>query len=400
MSDDHAMRLAALEQLDEDLFDFPDVEGMADLLAASRADAAASGNVASSPAPSASSARPAAAAEREPKAPLPAPKPSGPKTARQPKAAPRNAEDLDEDLFGFGELLELGAASDLGASDLDPDASLFDPSPRSDEAQTQKVLPKEPATAAPASAATPSAVASAPLEVAQDKPREPKRKKGEALPRPGAREQSTDDTTASPTPSPTPAPAPSGAADAPEAAAKKTKRTPDHAAVATASPFLTFPASIDLPPARSKLLWVLVGCFLLANGGVFLMTQQQNQNVNATLVAVTSTLAEAVARGSNATPREAPQSREPVVSDVDARRAEAPMLDPADFSNSNELGLHNARRLIEQGAYAEARRNLFFILANQDRSTPLTPALREDIDYLIALTYYDQGRSIAVEEAQ
>src|SRR5687768_13973978 len=120
MSEDPAARLAALEQLDEDLFDFPDVEGMQDLLAASRA--AASGAPAKpSSATVASNARAAQPAEArgsaagEPKAPLPAPKASAPATAERPHSPPRNAGDLDEDLFGFGELLELGAAPDVEA---------------------------------------------------------------------------------------------------------------------------------------------------------------------------------------------------------------------------------------------------------------------------------------------
>jgi hypothetical protein len=383
MSDDHAARLAALEQLDEDLFDFPDVEGMADLIAASRPDAAGGAPARQSTAPASGRTRGAVAAVDEPKAPLPAPKANAPQAASRRKTPPRNADDLDEDLFGFGELHELRTARDNGPSELGSGDSLHEPSPSADrprESRSPTAARKDPA--APAPSAAPQAAA----EPAHDKA---KRKKGEAEPRPVAREKAKADTAPSPTAS--------SATRVGEPSAPP-KRESAHASGVGSSPFLSFPTSIDLPPARSKLLWVLVGCFLLANCGIFLMTQQQSQSVNQTLVAVTSTLAEAVARSSNAAPREAPPYREPGASDVDPARAALPMLDPADFSNSNELGLHNARRLIEQGAYAEARRNLFFILANQDRSTPLTPSLREDIDYLIALTYYDQGRSIAVEE--
>lgn len=387
MSDDHAARLAALEQLDEDLFDFPDVEGVADLIAASRAVAAGAAPSPQSAATAPGRAGGAVAAASEPKAPLPASRSNAPKAANRRNAAPQNADDLDEDLFGFGEMHELRAERDDGASQPGPGSSLLDVNPRverTEKEQATKGARKEPAVETPAPAAPPQAAAQPVL----DKARAPKRKKSEAEPRPVAQAGATTDSSSSASPAPT---ATQRVADAPS------KRV--HAASGNGSPFLSLP-SFDLPPARSKLLWVLVACFLLANGGVFMMTQQQNQNVNQTLVAVTSTLAEAVARGSSAAPRETPAYREPGPSDVAPVGAPAPMLDPADFSNTNELGLHNARRLIEQGAYAEARRNLFFILANQDRSTPLTPTLREDIDYLIALTYYDQGRSIAVEEAR
>ena len=73
------------------------------------------------------------------------------------------------------------------------------------------------------------------------------------------------------------------------------------------------------------------------------------------------------------------------------------MLDASDYTNTHEFGVEAARKLIQLGEYAEARRTLFMVLANQDRGTPMAPSLREDIDYLIALTYYDQGRSIAPE---
>jgi hypothetical protein len=49
MSDDFEARLAELQELDEDLFDFPDINGMSDLLAAAR-EASANGAPAPTPA--------------------------------------------------------------------------------------------------------------------------------------------------------------------------------------------------------------------------------------------------------------------------------------------------------------------------------------------------------------
>jgi len=388
MSDDPAARLAALEQLDEDLFDFPDVEGMAELLATSRA-AAASGRAltpsatsASNPARGAAPAAATRAVASEPAAPLPGTRTSAPKSAGAASAPPRNASDLDEDLFGFGELFELG-----GAPAVEAEAPRLDPRPpvaAKDDTRPAGAAPRSTNGAAAAPAAAAPVASESPVTV---KPKERKPKETGAPAAAAAREKQTA--------------SPASSDVTPNAHATSAHRGElGHASAHAGAPFLSFPTSIDLPPARSKLLWVLVGCFLLANGGVFLLTQQQNQSVNQTLVAVTSTLAEAVARGTNAAPRERAPYDAPVDSAPGAAAALEPRLDSADFSNTNELGLHNARRLIEQGAYAEARRNLYFILANQDRSTPLTPALREDIDYLIALTYYDQGRSIAVEDAR
>ncbi len=59
----------------------------------------------------------------------------------------------------------------------------------------------------------------------------------------------------------------------------------------------------------------------------------------------------------------------------------------------------NAKALLSEGRFEDARRLLNHVLANQAR-VPMAPSLREEIDYLIPLTYYEQGRSIALEEDQ
>lgn len=393
MSDDPKARLAALEQLDEDLFDFPDVHGVADLIAASRAEAASSDPVraplpkapqAVTPPPTPASPPQSSAA---PKAPLPAPKP----------ATPKNEGDLDEDLFGFGELLDLGANSPApsgvdpdGEDDLDVVAtetrgSAAAPA-RAPEPTTAKAAPSPAPQPAPAAAAAPApAPAQAAAPPAPEKERKAKEKKKDAKPTVVVREKKKDD-------------APK--ALEPTGAAPVAASAPQPALVGAGAPMLQFPASLDLPPAKSKLLWVLVACFLLANGGVFLITKQQNENVNRALVAVTTTLADAVAKGAQAAPP-APrlEVQTPVDQPVDETpRPAPPILDPSDYTNTHEFGVEAARKLIELGDYADARRTLYMVLANQDRGTPMAPELSEDIHYLIALTYYDQGRSIAPEE--
>ncbi len=399
MADDVRTRLAELEGLDEDLFDFPDVQGMSDLIAAARESAAAGP---SAPLPAAAPAAPAPKARtaEQPQSAPSAPKPAEPRAPLP--SAPIASSDLDEDLFGFGELMDLGASATFGTEDplLDPDP-LADLAPEPwalepEPAAPKKTEPKKVAEVAPAPPVAPAAKVAdvepaKPAERAPAPPaetptaddaagareRKPKNKKAAAKPTVVMREKK--------------APEAKPAEAAPEA---KPKSAVGQGALLTA-----FPDAIDLPPARSKMLWVLVGCFLLVNGMIFLITQQQSQSVNKTLAAVTSTLADAIARGAQPQVPANASQRDPSVA-YEPERTNPTSLDPATYSNTHEVALEIARRLIQSGEYTRARRNLFTVLANQDRGTPLTKTLREEIDYLIALTYYDQGLSIAQEESR
>ena len=59
--------------------------------------------------------------------------------------------------------------------------------------------------------------------------------------------------------------------------------------------------------------------------------------------------------------------------------------------------LQRANGEVEEGRFEEARRLLYWVLANQQRA-PLTPSMRAEIDYLIPLTYYQQGRATGLEQ--
>jgi len=391
MADASNERLAELERLDEDLFDFPDVLGMAELLAASRAQAVGQGvDPARAVTASTASKTPvgATAPKGEPRAPLPS---AG-------AALPRNADDLDEDLFGFGELMELGSSAGLGDDDLLGDAnSLAElaadtwavPTPPTAKGEPASKGVPAPSDSTPASAQAKSPASGATkVEGEAHEPAQAKVKQQEQSKAGKKPEVNLNETVREPA-APEPAPSRAIAANTPPALG------------AGANPFLNFPNGIDLPPARSKLLWVLVGCFLVVNASIFLLTQQQSQSVNQTLMTVTSTLAEAFARGAQS-PTAAP-APVTIVQSAPVERAREPgltVLDSSDYANTQEFALAHARRLIEKGHYEDARKSLFRILASQDRGEPMTVALREDIDYLIALTLFDQGKTLANEVVQ
>ena len=75
------------------------------------------------------------------------------------------------------------------------------------------------------------------------------------------------------------------------------------------------------------------------------------------------------------------------------------IVEPLEYDNTHQLGVARAKALLEQGKPEEARMLLNFILANRDR-VPMRNSLREEIDYLIPFTYFEQGNLIAPEEAR
>ncbi|MEL6713785.1 MAG: hypothetical protein AAFP86_08430, partial [Planctomycetota bacterium] len=72
-------------------------------------------------------------------------------------------------------------------------------------------------------------------------------------------------------------------------------------------------------------------------------------------------------------------------------------IDPTDYEGTHEFAVGYAKKLLADGRFEDARRLLNHVLANQAR-VPLAPSLRQEIDYLIPLTYFEQGRATAVEE--
>ena len=181
-------------------------------------------------------------------------------------------------------------------------------------------------------------------------------------------------------------------------------------------PRILLPEDVPYSPAgdHGKLMWALIACFLMVNTGIFMLAHQASTNVNTSISEATGLLAQALAqRGEAPTYGSAPPILAPDVTHTVETNdpAEAgdkpeplpvpvePWIDPRNYEGTHEFAVGRAKALLAEGRFEDARRLLNHVLANQDR-VPLAPSLREEIDYLIPLTYYEQGRSIAPEVSQ
>lgn len=201
-------------------------------------------------------------------------------------------------------------------------------------------------------------------------------------------------------------------------------------------PRITLPE--DMPGAssweRNRSLLALVGCFLLINTGIFFLAQQASDRFNQTISEATGLMAQVLLdQQSQDAQAAAPANAEPSVEHViepnttqpdpalpnttepnsgnpaqqgpkrlDPRAlaaVEEPVVDPLEYDNTHQLGVARAKALLDQGKPEEARMLLNFVLANRDR-VPMPNSLREEIDYLIPFTYFEQGSLIAPEEAR
>lgn len=169
----------------------------------------------------------------------------------------------------------------------------------------------------------------------------------------------------------------------------------------------------DMPNAsswdRNRSLVALVGCFLLVNTGIFFLAQQASDRFNQTIADATGLMAQVLldqqaneaqaAAPANADPsvQHLVEASEPEVADTDV--SDDPLIDPREYDNTHQLAVGRAKALLERGKPEEARMLLNFVLANRDR-VPLSNSLREEIDYLIPFTYFEQGNAVAPEEAR
>ena len=168
-----------------------------------------------------------------------------------------------------------------------------------------------------------------------------------------------------------------------------------------------------------RMLWVLIACFLVLCTGMFYITYQSSKAFQATLLANTDRLAAALDRNQAAAvaqpaplPTSAsvpvepslsysidqPNSAQPA-SELPKRSSADRWIDPRDYANTHEFAVGNAKAMLANGQFEEARRLLNHVLANQAR-IPLSPVLREEIDYLIPLTYFEQGNATAPIEGE
>ena len=165
------------------------------------------------------------------------------------------------------------------------------------------------------------------------------------------------------------------------------------------------------------MLWVLIACFLVLCAGMFYVTYQSSQAFQATLLSNTDRLADALDRSQAQAPAQAPAVAPAVTSasvpvdpsltysidlpgslprgaDLPKRSQSDRWIDPRNYANTHEFAVGNAKAMLSNGQFEEARRLLNHVLANQAR-IPLSPVLREEIDYLIPLTYFEHGNATA-----
>ena len=168
----------------------------------------------------------------------------------------------------------------------------------------------------------------------------------------------------------------------------------------------------DIPYSQSsekqRLLWVLVACFLAINTGIFYVAQQASSAFQSSLQVTTDKLADAISQGKSAPVQEFPATSSSIGVDPALSHSVQPQaptalperpqvdrfIDPRDYVDAHQFAVSNAKALLAEGKFEDARRGLNYVLANQAR-IPLSPLLREEIDYLIPLTYFEHGNATA-----
>ncbi|QDV05003.1 hypothetical protein Poly30_04980 [Planctomycetes bacterium Poly30] len=327
---------------------------------------------------------------------------------------PDGIDDLDEDLFGFDELFSLDddpyrngtlSAEGLPANDL-----FLDPTPAPAPA-----APAAPQAAAPAPQTAP--VQPAPQSQAQQPPAAPLPQAPQAQPAPQPQFQAGPAETVAAPAADLPASFPPLMSNAGSAPAGSNHALRDR------GPRILLPEDIPYSQSSEKqrLLWVLVACFLLVNTGIFFVAYQASAAFQSSLQVTTDKLADAIAQDKSApavaAPSEFPATSAsvgvdpsltytmntptslPAGSDLPERSQRDRWIDPRDYANTHEFAVGNAKALLADGRFEEARRLLNHVLANQAR-IPLSPVLREEIDYLIPLTYFEHGKATAPQREE
>lgn len=396
-----------------DLFNFPEVEGLEEFglvppVPASMRAAQADAKPMAAPAAQTSgpSSSPSEASEADSVATPAA------KTSARPNPPTPEGIDLDEDLFHFDELFSLDddpyRNGTLNSDGLPANDLFLNPTPAA------------PAVAEPA----PAAAAPTPAPQAEAQPLAQAQPQAQVPPQPGAAPQSQPqaaqpsqpqtDAYSAPLPSAFPTHRLDGGAMAGPAAAAAGNG--NGYALRDRGPRILLPEDIPYSQASEKqrLLWILVACFLLVNTGIFYVATQASAAFQSSLQVTTDKLADAIAQDKAAPAPPSPfpatsasvgidpavthtVSTQPILpagSDLPERSQRDRWIDPRDYANTHEFAVGNAKALLAEGRFEDARRLLNHVLANQAR-IPLSPVLREEIDYLIPLTYFEQGNATA-----
>ena len=297
--------------------------------------------------------------------------------------------DLDEDLFEFDEVFSL-EDDPFHNGTLDPSGQPARPVPAP---EADALLPEETATerVAPVAAAPEPAPAQA-EPIAEPARHEPMVEAAPAL------ETATEPQDAAPLPS------------LEDVAADPSRMHAPTTADRDRGPRFLLPEDVpySLAGNNSHLIAALIACFLMVNTGIFFLAHQASSNVNESLSQATGLIADAISmRGQGEAPLQAAQPSQfgpgmthevelPPQRFAVADEKET-WIDPRDYKNPHEFAVGNAKKMMEEGRFEEARRLLYWVLANQQRA-PLTPSMRAEVDYLIPLTYYQQGRATGLEQ--
>ena len=221
----------------------------------------------------------------------------------------------------------------------------------------------------------------------------------------------TDGATPEPKAQPTPLPAPGSVKrKARSRQSKGSKRAPREAAADPAEinhQMWVPPAAIAPEPKRGPLLEILAVSFLTLNTALILLAWRAGDHFNQTLQSVTRTVTDSVAeghaRGQLKAPLTGPSTPTPgttsssvpiepdVVSSEVRDEGETSEQAPSDLLDMPRASLDLAQERIQKGRYAEARKGLYRLLSNRDR-TALSDAMVIEAEVLIAQSYAVQSR--------
>lgn len=300
---------------------------------------------------------------------------------------PRGAqpEPIDEDLFDFGRIEDL-AGDHLGATQpaprpatvgtddapADADRSLLEVD--DDDLDYDLFHFKELFTAVESEAGDDAIVESQADPRADAKPADP------APADPDEELAPTPKAVAPPPPRPAPAP------PAPTPRPRLAERPIDAPALLASlhGPELERPAGL----LRQRLVEVLVVAFLLANAALIFFAWQASQSFRSTLATVRDDLSSTLAehRGSGQALAAAPAPTVPA-SATEAAPAAQP---PTRIEGFVALEVEQVRAALAAGAFEQARRRLFGLLANADRY-PIEDGDVATIEFLVADSYFQQG---------
>jgi len=389
-----AESVAAVDELDEDLFAFPapdlsHVEPVspevpavtAESVAVTTARAQATDQTSVTGAEEAPATARATAPATVP-APAPAPAlPSVTASASGASSAPMAEADLDDDLFQFPDVFS-GALlatplEDTAHVSVQSDNFVVDDPSSEPAAETLQ----DPAAPAPSPIPAP---APAPAPAQQTSP-EPQTLQPQSPPVPAAA-----------APAPAPAPTTVGAQRTPSGGHAPAQPgfdpTPKYQGYQPYLPPSDEELTANAAPAagRSHLTEILAVGFLVLNVALVLFAYQANTSFHETLAEVTRSVAETLTNN-----QAQAQERPPTIAFPLPPLTQDPGNQLPDQSADLRLqSMALARRMVEEERYFDARRVLYRLLANRDLAA-LDEAFVAQAEYLIAESYELQGKALA-----